>query len=245
MGSPFTPAFRVFLHDYKDRRISPWMDIPWRPLDEGSSCVSHTPRFHFVNEIPRFTSAKMEMNKWESFHPIWQDRHKDGQLRFLKYRNGKIPFNYGYIPQTWESDETVDPVTGLHGDNDPVDCVELSEEPHPIGSVHEVRILGALALIDEGAVDWKLLCLSVGLEGKQKKNANVPLSVPSALADDLREWFLNYKTAEGKPKNRFALNGEVISGERAAAVATHCHLEWSKNQSRLQQLSKQKSENTR
>ena len=34
-------------------------------------------------------------------------------------------WNYGSIPQTWEDPEYIDPNTGVGGDNDPVDILEV------------------------------------------------------------------------------------------------------------------------
>lgn len=36
------------------------------------------------------------------------------------------------------------------GDNDPLDVVEISDSPKASGSVIQVKVLGAYALIDEG-----------------------------------------------------------------------------------------------
>ena len=36
-----------------------------------------------------------------------------------------MPHNYGALPQTWEDPDIVDAVTGLGGDNDPLDAVEI------------------------------------------------------------------------------------------------------------------------
>eukprot|EP00461_Guttulinopsis_vulgaris_P002065 UN02066 len=80
---------------------------------------------------------------------------KNGQLRHFKY--GKMPFNYGALPQTWEDPRHIDPGMKLGGDNDPVDVVELSPAPLKHGVVYPIKVVGALALIDEGEVDWKLL----------------------------------------------------------------------------------------
>lgn len=63
---------------------------------------------NFVNEIPKGTRAKMECNPNEPFNPLMQDI-KNGKLRDFTY--GDIPFNYGFIPQTWESPKETCPHT--------------------------------------------------------------------------------------------------------------------------------------
>jgi inorganic pyrophosphatase len=60
------------------------------------------------------------------------------------------PFNYGAFPQTWENPMVVHPKTQARGDNDPIDVVELSRTQHPRGTILQVKILGCLAMIDEG-----------------------------------------------------------------------------------------------
>ncbi len=41
-----------------------------------------------------------------------------------------------------------------------MDVVEISGEAMPVGAVRPVRVLGALAMIDEGETDWKILAIS-------------------------------------------------------------------------------------
>lgn len=102
----------------------------------------------------------------ERLNPIKQDVKK-GALRFVNNifpHHGYI-WNYGAIPQTWEDprefphDKEIQPAT--KGDNDPVDVCEIGHRVHSRGSVVEVKVLGTLALIDEGETDWKLIAIDV------------------------------------------------------------------------------------
>jgi len=36
------------------------------------------------------------------------------------------------------------------GDNDPLDVCEIGDTVHPIGSVIQVKVLGVMAMLDEG-----------------------------------------------------------------------------------------------
>lgn len=45
------------------------------------------------------------------------------------------------------------------GDGDPVDVLELGGRTAVTGEVYPVRILGALAMLDDAAVDWKIITL--------------------------------------------------------------------------------------
>merc|ERR1712146_736369 len=50
--------------------------------------------------------------------------------------------------------------TQYRGDGDPLDVVELGGDKLPRGAVVPVKIVGALALIDEGELDWKLIAIA-------------------------------------------------------------------------------------
>lgn len=80
--------FRLF-QKCKGITISAWHDVP---LFAGSGLVN------FLCEIPKETSAKMELATTEPNNPIKQDMKK-GKLRYYPYN---IHWNYGMLPQTWE-----------------------------------------------------------------------------------------------------------------------------------------------
>lgn len=63
---------------------------------------------------------------------------------------GDIFFNYGCFPQTWEDPEHIHPDTGFPGDNDPLDVCEIGLRIVATGDVRQVKVLGVLAMIDEG-----------------------------------------------------------------------------------------------
>ena len=137
-------------------RISPWHDIPFT-LGKDDAGV---PLLSFVCEIPRGTRAKFEIHKSVSHNPLLQDVHKNGTLRDYVYSPAII--NYGAISQTWEDPEIADDDTGLGGDNDPIDVLQLNEGSCERGAVQRVRVLGGLALVDGGETDWKLTLTLTG-----------------------------------------------------------------------------------
>lgn len=47
----------------------------------------------------------------------------------------------------------------VQGDNDPVDVVEIGSRQLEPGAVYRVKPLGAYAMIDDGELDWKILCI--------------------------------------------------------------------------------------
>ena len=52
--------------------------------------------------------------------------------------------------KTWENPNVVDERTGCKGDNDPIDVCEIGHRVAKRGDVIQVKILGTIALIDEG-----------------------------------------------------------------------------------------------
>ncbi len=71
-------------------------------------------------------------------------------------------FSYsGAFPQTWEDPEHISHDTNCKGDNDPLDAIEIGIRQRTVGSVTPVKVLGVLAMIDDGETDWKVLCIAV------------------------------------------------------------------------------------
>eukprot|EP00494_Astrolonche_serrata_P028857 UN29124 len=89
--------------------------------------------------------------------PIQQDDKHD-LPRFIKI--GNYPYTYGMFPRTWESGWDADPWTQIPGDTDPMDAIEISGLGAVTGGVYQVKILGGLAMIDDGETDWKIITLS-------------------------------------------------------------------------------------
>ena len=48
---------------------------------------------------------------------------------------------------------------GAQGDNDPVDVVEIGSTQLQTGGVYKVKAIGAYAMIDDGELDWKIVCI--------------------------------------------------------------------------------------
>ena len=45
------------------------------------------------------------------------------------------------------------------GDNDPLDVVDLTNIDAPFFSLPNLKVIGAVCLIDQGELDWKILAL--------------------------------------------------------------------------------------
>ena len=87
------------------------------------------------------------------------------------------------------------------GDNDPLDAVEMGLIPMKTGEVKRVRVLGVLALIDNGETDWKIITISVDdlLADRIHTLDELECVLPGAVGA-LREWLRNYKVCTGKPE---------------------------------------------
>lgn len=204
-GTRNTTSYRVYFKDsVTGLPISPFHDIPLFADQEKKI-------YNMVVEIPRWTNEKMEIATKEKLNPIKQDVKK-GLLRYVKnpFPHKGYIWNYGAIPQTWESPAHLDEATGCKGDNDPIDVVEIGSKVHPIGSVVQVKILGVMALIDEGETDWKLIAIDVNDENAAQMNDIEDVEkLKPGLIKATHEWFKIYKIPDGKPTNSFAFNGEA------------------------------------
>ena len=49
----------------------------------------------------------------------------------------------------------------MPGDNDPIDVLDIGAKQLRTGEIVAVKILGVLALIDDGETDWKILAISI------------------------------------------------------------------------------------
>eukprot|EP00614_Pseudopedinella_elastica_P011572 CAMPEP_0172584870 /NCGR_PEP_ID=MMETSP1068-20121228/4425_1 /TAXON_ID=35684 /ORGANISM="Pseudopedinella elastica, Strain CCMP716" /LENGTH=310 /DNA_ID=CAMNT_0013379179 /DNA_START=57 /DNA_END=989 /DNA_ORIENTATION=+ len=204
---------------YDGEHISPWHDIPF----SSSTSEDGTRLLNFVCEIAKGTREKREIHKSAPYNPIIQDVKK-GKPRDYLY--GPSLCNYGAIAQTWEDPMEVAEETGQGGDNDPIDVLQVNSSPCRVGEVMGVRVLGTLALVDGGETDWKIIVADPSdPETKDWKDIG---DVPKERVDELREWFRNYKTAEGKGLNEFALDEEAMGADFATKVAQDAHRAWAK-----------------
>lgn len=115
----------------------------------------------------------------------------------------------------------------MQGDNDPLDVCEIGSRIAPRGSIVQVKVLGALGLIDEGEADWKILAIDVSdpLAARLEDISDVKRLMPGLL-EASRDWFEVYKIPTGKPANKMANNGEFYPAEFARKVIAHDHELW-------------------
>jgi len=221
VGAPNTLEHRVFLQDKSGTILSPFHDIPLYANESRNV-------FNMIVEIPRWTNAKLEISKSDAFNPIKQDVKK-GKLRFVRNcfpHHGYI-WNYGAFPQTWEDPAHMHAETKAQGDNDPLDVCEIGEAVGYTGQVKQVKILGIMALLDEGETDWKVIVIDVNdpLASKLNDIEDVERHLPG-LIRATNEWFRIYKIPDGKPENQFAFSGEAKNKKYALEIILECHEAW-------------------
>jgi inorganic pyrophosphatase len=214
-GEIGTPEYRLQFTDMDGNVISPWHDIQ---LQTGTDGIVNA-----VFEIPKMTKPKMEVATKEPMNPISQDI-KNGELR--EY-HGPIFWNYGMLPQTWEDPGTEHPATKCSGDNDPLDVVEIGSESLPQGAVEPVKVLGILAMIDDGELDWKVIAIrpTDALAEQLNDIDDVEAKCPGVISG-IREWFRWYKTPDGKPLNAFGYDERALDRAHALEVIAETHEYW-------------------
>ncbi|KAG0224407.1 Inorganic pyrophosphatase [Actinomortierella wolfii] len=220
VGAPNTLEHRVYIE--KDGvPVSAFHDVPLY-ANEAKTILN------MIVEVPRWTNAKLEISKDEALNPIKQDVKK-GKLRFVRNcfpHHGYI-WNYGAFPQTWEDPTQVHPETKARGDNDPLDVCEIGEQVGYTGQIKQVKVLGVMALLDEGETDWKVIVIDVNdpLANKLNDIEDVERHLPG-LIRATNEWFRIYKIPDGKPENQFAFSGEAKNKKYATEVVHETHEAW-------------------
>ena len=222
-GSPYTLEYRLNFY-YKQpnsalRQISPWHDVPLYRVGHGQQGQI----YNMVCEIPRYTRAKFECSTGEPYNPIKQDV-QNGKLRY--YKHGDIMFNYGFLPQTWEDPSFIPEATGYPGDNDPIDVLDIGARQLRTGEIVGVKLLGVLALIDDGETDWKVLaiCISDAMAGILNDVDDVETHLPGTIKA-IREYFRDYKSFSGKI-NSYALRAQAMPRQYAVQVVEDTHKHW-------------------
>ncbi|NXE16889.1 IPYR pyrophosphatase, partial [Lophotis ruficrista] len=195
--------------DAAGRYISPFHDIPIY-ADAGKNV------FNMVVEVPRWTNAKMEIATKDPLNPIKQDVKK-GKLRYVAnvFPHKGYIWNYGAIPQVLCLVSAARPFA------------PLSLQVCSRGEVIQVKVLGTLALIDEGETDWKIIAINVEDPEADSYNdiSDVRRMKPGYLEATV-DWFRRYKVPDGKPENQFAFNSEFKDKDFAVNVIKCTHEHW-------------------
>ncbi|KAF0037325.1 hypothetical protein F2P81_010199 [Scophthalmus maximus] len=220
-GRPHSPDFRIYFKTSQGKYVSPFHDIPL--VAEPEQVL-----FNMVVEVPRWSNAKMEIATKEPLNPIKQDVKK-GKLRYVAniFPHKGYIWNYGALPQTWEDPNHTDAETKCCGDNDPIDVCDIGTQVCFPGQVIQVKVLGILAMIDEGEMDWKVIAINV--KDPDAKNLNSIEDVRNSRPGHLEatvDWFRKYKVPDGKPVNQFGFNGRFKDKDFAVDIIKSTHEHW-------------------
>merc|ERR1711978_134317 len=79
-----------------------------------------------------------------------------------------------------------------------------------------VKVLGILAMVDDGETVWKVIVIDVNdpLADKMSNMDDVDREMPG-FKEATREWFRIYKMPDGKPENVFGFDGAFKDPEFA------------------------------
>ncbi|XP_077088423.1 inorganic pyrophosphatase 2, mitochondrial isoform X3 [Siphateles boraxobius] len=204
-GRPDSTDYRIYFKTSDGKYISPFHDIPLCVADEQECGVpskklkTNEILFNMVVEVPRWSNAKLEIATKEPLNPIKQDVKK-GKLRYVAniFPHKGYIWNYGALPQV---------------------CVP--------GQVIQVKVLGILALIDEGETDWKVIAINIEDPDASSLNSieDVRKIKPGYLEATV-DWLKKYKVPDGKPENKFAFNGQFKDKDFAIEVIKSTHSFW-------------------
>uniref|UniRef100_A0A8D8QAK4 inorganic diphosphatase n=1 Tax=Cacopsylla melanoneura TaxID=428564 RepID=A0A8D8QAK4_9HEMI len=221
-GIPETDDYRLY---FKSQHgfVSPLNDIPlFVNLKERI--------YNMVVEIPKGTNVKLAMSLGEKLNPI-KHEVQNGKLGYVHLahvvpHHGYI-WNYGAFPSTWENPNENEAHTGYKGDGGPVDVVEIGDRVAKSGDVIHVKALGALGLIVDGKMDYKIIAIDVNDPKAAKMNEihDVETYCPGLMKDTVK-WFEHYNVPKGKSKNTLAFNGEFKDREFANNVTVKSFYKW-------------------
>lgn len=127
-----------------------------------------------IVEIPKGCKNKIE----------WDIKRETFILDRPLFGANFYPGEYGFIPNT------------LDYDGDPLDVISLITYPTFPGCMIEVRILGAIEMIDGGEIDTKIF--GVVKSDPRFKDYQTLKDVPKHLLDEITNFFLQYKALQNK-----------------------------------------------
>jgi inorganic pyrophosphatase len=136
------------------------------------------------DEAPKFVNSVIEIPAGESNKYEYDKKLDIFRLDRNLHSPVHYPGDYGFIPQT------------LSQDGDPLDVLVLVDAPTFTGCLVEVRVIGMLQMIDQGAVDEKVL----GVARNNPRFAEIKdySEVWSHQLLEISHFFSTYKDLEGK-----------------------------------------------
>merc|ERR1712098_151217 len=111
----------------------------------------------------------------------------------------------------------------------PLDAIEIGSKPMKTGEIRPVKVLGVLAMIDDGETDWKLIVARV--DDPDFKDINTLKQLQDSVKyghviGEIRLWLTMYKTPAGKPENVFGFGGKPRDEKYALKIVKETHGFW-------------------
>ncbi len=94
------------------------------------------------------------------------------------------PFNYGFIPGTFEED------------GDPMDCLIISYDPFPHGVVVKAKPIGMLVTEDEHGIDRKIIAVPHPQVDPRNGEINDITDISKGILEQIKHFFEHYKELE-------------------------------------------------
>ncbi len=106
---------------------------------KDTGIITDSGTFNMIVEIKKGSKDKNEL--------VDGSFDKLERVRKIKY---KYPFYYGCFPRTHA------------GDNDPLDCILVSNKKHRLLEIVNVEVIGVIKTIDNGEIDDKIITIPFG-----------------------------------------------------------------------------------
>jgi inorganic pyrophosphatase len=132
-------------------------------------------------EISAGSHAKWQQNKAAPLELEWE--FQQGKPRHVDYL--AYPTNYGIVTNTILSKEQ-------GGDGDPLDILVLGDAL-PQGTIHSVRVIAVMRMLDEGEQDDKLIAVPLNGRFSELNNLAQLQAIYPGLTEHLQHWFEHYK----------------------------------------------------
>jgi inorganic pyrophosphatase len=191
---------------------------------DDSDEVDYKKCVNMIVEIPQHTTEKIEIKTNIKYQPLMYDQ-TNGKIRKVTYhakkslRNG-YPYHYGALPQTWENSLKIDKFIGKHGDDDPVDCFDISYIKTEPGKINTVRVLGCIAMIDDGKTDWKIIAINIK-DRNASRYKNI-IDIPVYIMEQIIDFLKHYKL----PKITTFHEKMIWNADEAMQIIKTLHKEW-------------------
>jgi inorganic pyrophosphatase len=204
---------RYYLQQPAGRYISIWHDIPLFADQQNNI-------YNMVVEVPRGEIDSLEANLALPMNPIMEKidnaQSEDEPIDHIH--------NYGFIPQTFLNSSEIESVSQLHGNNKPIKVVEIGDNFYQVGAVIQVKILGALGVIDGESIDYKLVGVDVRSSLAQAVNDldDLEKRFPDLLGAT-RGFFRYYKYPL---ISDIAFNGQYQDSSFAEKIIDEAHQSW-------------------